>query len=147
MERLTNTDVDRLVEDDTNNTYVYGFTGGEQLAEVMPMADVLARVDRCVEIGNPAMCMADPELAAFSKTHPKIFAAVSAGDKKMIRLVRSLVETKARCETCPEDTDREMTNLHLQWMGFGRKDRRKMMRNVHKARERLQAETRRRQKK
>ena len=132
MEHLTDADIDRIVEDPSNNTYVYGFKGGRQL-EVMPMSTVLRRVERCAEIGNPTLCMADPELAAFSESHPKIFSAVSAGDKKMIRLVRSLVETKARCETCPGDTDREMTNLHLQWMGFARADRRKMMRNISKA--------------
>ena len=130
---LTDAKVQEIVEDDSNNTYVYGYKGGEQLENVLPMRDVLDRVDRCVALGTPAACMADEELAAFARTHPRIFAGVTSGQRRKIQLIRSMVETKARCETAEEDEKaRAMAELHLKWMGFDRSARRKMMRNFGK---------------
>lgn len=136
---LTDSKIEEIVNDDSNNTFVYGYKDGEQLKDVLPLTDVLDRIDRCVALDNAAACMAHEELAAFSKTHPKIFAAVTSGDRKKIRLVRSMVETKARCESATEDEkSKAMTELHLKWMGFDRSARRKMMRNFDKARSKKQ---------
>jgi len=132
--QLTDSKIDEIVNDDTNNTYVYGWKEGKQLAYVMPMSEVSKRVDQCVSLGTPGACMAVEELADFSKTHPRIFAAVTSGDRKRIRLVRAMIETKASCESATaEQQDVAMTDLHLRWMGFDRSSRRRMMRNFDKA--------------
>lgn len=131
VQRLTDDQIEHIVEDDTNNCYVYGWKEGTKVEEVMPMATVLDRVERCAAKGDGAL--SDPELLDFRKTHPRIFEAAISGDKKRLRLVRAMIETRARCEASPEVEEEAMTSLHLQWMGFGRKDRRKMLRNLEKA--------------
>lgn len=127
--QFTQEEIERLAKEE--NTFVYGWKDTTSIEEenVLSPDAVLAYIDRCLALGSVAKCMQDPVLKEFAtKTHPRIFQNI--WDAKKLRLVKSMVFAAQASERTPDKKESIMTNLHLKFMGYGRKDRRRFMRNM-----------------